>query len=172
MSKKTKKLSQQEKAEKELNKIKKKRIKRIIAVVITAVIIACVVVAIVLASRQSAISNQLYDTTWIPVSAKNASKDEVDLSEVYQVKYSNFNGHLTFDKEGTFQLWMAPGMPDDGTHSGKFELDKDVIKATFDEGTEAEFYITREDGFIKTINLGYDEYDVYFGASAQNTTQP
>ncbi len=172
MSKKTKKLSQQEKAEKELKKTKKKRIKAIIAIVIIMVIVACVIVAVVLAARHSAISNQLYDTTWVPVSAKNASKDEVDISEVYQVKYSNFNGHLTFDKSGAFQLWMAPGLPDDGTHSGKFEIDKDVIKATFDEGTETEFYITREDGFIKTINLGYDEYDVYFGASAQDSAKP
>ena len=55
-----------------------------------------------------------------------------------------------------------------GKEVSSFELDGDTIKATFDEGTKTEFYIQREDGLIKTIKLGYDEYTVYFGASANN----
>ena len=131
-------------------------------------LIACTVTAVILINQHNKAANQLYDARWVPVSAKNASEDEVELAEVYNVKYTNYQGYLTFDKEGTFQLWMSPGSPEDGTHTGTFELDGDTIKATFDEGTKTEFYIQREDGLIKTIKLGYDEYTVYFGASANN----
>ena len=155
-------------AERQKIKSKKRKVRTIVVLVIVAAVIACAVTAVILINQHNKAANQLYDTRWVPVSAKNASEDEVELSEVYDVKYSNYQGNLTFDKEGTFQLWMSPGLPEDGTHTGTFELDGDTIKATFDEGTKTEFYIQREDGLIKTIKLGYDEYTVYFGASANN----
>ena len=155
-------------AERQKIKSKKRKVRTIVVLVIVAAVIACTVTAVILINQHNKAANQLYDTRWVPVSAKNASEDEVDLAEVYNVKYTNYQGYLTFDKEGTFQLWMSPGSPEDGTHSGTFELDGDTIKATFDEGTKTEFYIQREDGLIKTIKLGYDEYTVYFGASANN----
>lgn len=155
-------------AERQKIKSKKRKVRTIVVLVIVAAVIACTVTAVILINQHNKAANQLYDTRWVPVSAKNASEDEVDLAEVYNVKYTNYQGYLTFDKEGTFQLWMSPGSPEDGTHSGTFELDGDTIKATFDEGTKTEFYIQREDGLIKTIKLGYDEYTVYFGASADN----
>ena len=155
-------------AERQKIKSKKRKVRTIVVLVIVAAVIACTVTAVVLINQHYKAANQLYDTRWVPVSAKNASEDEVELAEVYNVKYTNYQGYLTFDKEGTFQLWMSPGSPEDGTHSGTFELDGDTIKATFDEGTKTEFYIQREDGLIKTIKLGYDEYTVYFGASANN----
>lgn len=155
-------------AERQKIKSKKRKVRTIVVLVIVAAVIACTVTAVILINQHNKAANQLYDTRWVPVSAKNASEDEVELAEVYNVKYTNYQGYLTFDKEGTFQLWMSPGLPEDGTHSGTFELDGDTIKATFDEGTKTEFYIQREDGLIKTIKLGYDEYTVYFGASANN----
>lgn len=155
-------------AERQKIKSKKRKVRTIVVLVIVAAVIACTVTAVILINQHNKAANQLYDTRWVPVSAKNASEDEVELAEVYNVKYTNYQGHLNFDKEGTFQLWMSPGLPEDGTHSGTFEIDGDTIKATFDEGTKTEFYIQREDGLIKTIKLGYDEYTVYFGASANN----
>ena len=168
MSKKGKKITPDQMAERQKIKSKKRKVRTIVVLVIVAAVIACTVTAVILINQHNKAANQLYDTRWVPVSAKNASEDEVELAEVYNVKYTNYQGHLTFDKEGTFQLWMSPGSPEDGTHSGTFELDGDTIKATFDEGTKTEFYIQREDGLIKTIKLGYDEYTVYFGASANN----
>ena len=171
MSKKVKKMTPEQIAERSKIRKKKKRIGTIVALVIIAAVIACTVTAVVLINQHNRAANQLYDTKWIPVSAKNASEDEVELSEVYDSKYSNYQGSLTFTKDGTFQLWMSPGIPEDGTHSGTFELDGDTIKASFDEGTKTEFYIEREDDLIKTIKLGYSEYNVYFGASVQNDNQ-
>lgn len=168
MSKKGKIITPDQMAERQKIKSKKRKVRTIVVLVIVAAVIACTVTAVILINQHNKAANQLYDTRWVPVSAKNASEDEVELSEVYDVKYSNYQGNLTFDKEGTFQLWMSPGLPEDGTHTGTFELDGDTIKATFDEGTKTEFYIQREDGLIKTIKLGYDEYTVYFGASANN----
>ena len=168
MSKKGKKITPEQMAERQKIKSKKRKVRTIVVLVIVAAVIACTVTAVILINQHNKAANQLYDTRWVPVSAKNASEDEVELAEVYNVKYTNYHGYLTFDKEGTFQLWMSPGSPEDGTHSGTFELDGDTIKATFDEGTKTEFYIQREDGLIKTIKLGYDEYTVYFGASANN----
>jgi hypothetical protein len=168
MSKKGKKITPEQMAERQKIKSKKRKVRTIVVLVIVAAVIACTVTAVILINQHNKAANQLYDTRWVPVSAKNASEDEVELAEVYNVKYTNYQGYLTFDKEGTFQLWMSPGSPEDGTHSGTFELDGDTIKANFDEGTKTEFYIQREDGLIKTIKLGYDEYTVYFGASANN----
>ena len=167
MSSKSKKIPAEKLSEREkLRKKKKKKIKAIIACSIAAVVIACTVTALILVSRYQANANELYGVTWTPVSAKNASEDEVDVSEIYDVMYSNYQGSLTFEKDGTFRFWMAPGLPDDGTHSGTFEVDGDTIKACFDEGTQTEFFIDRDNGEIKTIQLGYNDYTVYFGKSA------
>ena len=165
MSKKTKKLPAEEKEQRAKIKRKKKIIKAIIVCSIIAIVIACTAVSAVLVTRHIDRENQLYDYEWIPVSAQNASKDEVNVRQIYgdDVKYTNYQGNLKFSKGGTFDLWMSPGLPDDGTHTGKFELDGDTVKASFDDGTQTEFYIERENGYIKTIKLGYNEYTVYFG---------
>lgn len=160
-----KKLTPEQKSERKTIKNKKKRTKTIIGVSIAAAVVICATVAIVLISQYTARANQLYDVTWVPVSARNASEDEVDVQEIYDVYYSNYQGSLKFNKDGTFDFWMAPGLPDDGTHTGTFELDGDTIKVTFDEGTQTDFYIRREDGYIKTIKLGYNDYTVYLGES-------
>ena len=165
MSKKTKKISAEEKARRKESKRIKKIIKAVIVCAIVAVVIACTIISAVLISQNYDRENQLYNYKWIPVSAQNASKDEVEVREVYgdNVKYTNYQGSLKFNKDGTFDFWMAPGLPDDGTHTGKFELEGDTVKASFDDGTKTDFYIERENGYIKTIRLGYNDYSVYFG---------
>lgn len=168
MSGKTKKQSPELKAQKKEIAKKRKRNKTIISSVIAVVVIACIVVAGILFARYSDRANQIYKYVWTPVSAQNASGDEVaDLTELYNVKYSNYIGRLFFNKDGTFQFWMSPGDPEDGTHTGTFELGEDKIIASFDEGSVTEFTVTRENGYIKTILVNYDDYKVYFGESTE-----
>lgn len=168
MSKKKVKLTAEQKSERLELKKKKRRIKAVIIAAITAAVIACAVVSAVIISSRIDRADQLYNVKWVPVSAKNASDDEVDVNEIYNVYYSNYQGHLTFEKDGSFSLWINPGDPDDGTHGGTFELKDDKIIADFDEGTETEFELERgEDGYIKTIKMGYEDYTVYFGASSE-----
>ena len=173
MSKKTKKISVEEKARRKESKRKKKIIKAVIICSIIAVVVACTVVSAVLVTQHIDRENQLYDYKWVPVSAKNASEDEVEVRAVYgdDVKYTNYQGSLKFNKDGTFDFWMSPGLPDDGTHKGKYELDGDTIKATFDDGTQTEFFIERENGLIKNIRLGYNDYTVYLGQGEKITEE-
>ncbi len=170
MSKKTKKSSPELIAQKKELTKKRKRTKTVVVSVIAAVVIACIVVACILVSQYLDRANQIYKYVWTPVSAKNASDDEVDLSEIYNVMYSNYKGRLSFNKDGTFEFWMTPGIPEDGTHTGKFEVEDDKIIANFDEGTQTEFALTRENGYIKTILVNYEDYKVYFGESAEENT--
>lgn len=168
MSSKTKKQSPELKAQKKEIAKKRKRNKTIISLAIAVVIIACITVAGILFAQYSDRANQIYKYIWNPVSAQNASGDEVaDLSEVYNVMYSNYKGRLLFNNDGTFEFWMSPGDPDDGTHTGTFELEEDKIIASFDEGSVTEFPITRENGYIKTILVNYEDYKVYFGKSTE-----
>lgn len=167
MSSKSKKISPQQKEQRDKLKIKKRRIKTIVVTSIAAITLACVIAAIVLAAQYNARAKQLCDATWTPVSAKDASGDEARLGDIYDVMYTNYQGSLNFNKDGTFDFWMAPGLPDDGTHTGTYELDGDTINVTFDEGTQTKFYIQRDKGFIKTIELGYNDYTVYFGEKVQ-----
>lgn len=167
MSKKSNKPSKQQITEKQELKKKKKKIRAVITAVISLAVVACIVVSCILITQYSDRAEQLYRHKWVPVSAKNASDDEVDISEVYNVMYSNYQGNLSFSKDGTFQLWLSPGDPSDGTHTGSFEIKDDIIKADFDEGTQTEFMLERENGYIKTITIGYDEYTVVFGESSE-----
>ena len=51
------------------------------------------------------------------------------------------------------------------------KLDGDTIKATFDDGTQTEFFIERENGLIKNIRLGYNDYTVYLGQGEKITEE-
>lgn len=142
---------------------KKKKSKKLPILIASAV--ALIVVAIIIILSVSSCSNlsQLYDYTWIPYTAHNASGDEVEMSEVYNTNYSSYQGSLTFRDDRTFSLWLSPGTPDDGTHSGIYKLEADdKISVQFDEGTQTEFDIVRENGEIKNIIVNYDAYEVTF----------
>ena len=123
---------------------------------------AAVVTLLVIKTREDNARFALKNTEWVSVSAVNASGDEADLYEVYNVKYDNYQGRLNFDGNNRFELWLTPGDPDDGTHSGTYELKGDTVYAKFDEGTKAEFDVKRENGKITGIDIGYEEYVISF----------
>ena len=106
-------------------------------------------------------SVNLSNTLWVPDSANNASGDEVDIREVYNSHYSNYQGTLSFSSNGTFELWLSPGDPSDGTHTGTYELSGDKINVLFDDDTQSQFDIVTKGG-TQCIVVTYDGYDVYF----------
>ena len=146
------------------NKKKKSNTKKIIITIAVFVVLGLIIGFII--GRQ-AVENKklsaLCDYTWVPSTANNASGDEVEMSEVYSTNYSSYQGSLTFKDDGTFSLWLSPGTPDDGTHSGTYKLEADnKISAQFDEGTLTTFDIVRENGNIKNIKVNYNTHEVYF----------
>ncbi len=106
-------------------------------------------------------SVEIKDTAWVPSSADNASGDEVDIREVYNSYYSNYQGTLSFESNGTFELWLSPGNPTDGTHTGTYEIAGDKINVLFDDDTQSQFDIVTK-GEKQCIVVTYDGYKVYF----------
>ena len=104
---------------------------------------------------------QLGESTWVPLSAKNASGDEVTLNEVYSTHYSNHQGSMIFHSDGTFSFWMSPGDPMDGTHSGTYKQEGDKINVLFDDDTQSQFDV-KKSGDSEFIIVTYDGYDVTF----------
>lgn len=137
-----------------------------LAKAITAVVIVTAVAALtvflVMKTHADNARFALKNTHWISKSALNASGDEVDVREVYNVRYSNYQGRLDFDGDNHFELWLAPGDVDDGTHTGTYELKENSVTAAFDEGTVVQFDVVRENGKIERIDVGYDDYTVCF----------
>lgn len=146
--------------------IKKKNKKKKTAAVVSSVIAACVfaIIAIVAVNMlSSSDTSDLTSASWAPEGAKNASGDEVEMSEVYSTNYSSYQGSMTFSDDGTFKLWLSPGNPDDGTHSGKYTLsDSDKINLSFDDGTNTSASLSRKNGKISAIVLNYNDYEVTF----------
>lgn len=101
--------------------VKKKNKKKKTTAIVSSVIAACVfiIAAIVAVNVLSpSVTAELTSSAWVPEGAKNASGDEVEMSEVYNTNYSAYQGSMSFSDDGTFTLWLSPGSPDDGTHSG------------------------------------------------------
>lgn len=129
-----------------------------------ALVFLTAVFAIVFLGACSSTSDELCAQPWAPDTAKNASGDEVELAEIYNNVYTNYKGSLNFDKDGNFELWLSPGDPGDGTHTGTYEVtEDDKIDIVFDEGTHTQFIINRNDNGIASIKVIYGEYEVYFG---------
>ena len=161
MSKNKKKSSQNNK-----NVNKKKKVKKapIIIAIVTAVIIAAIIV-VVSVNPFSFMSktSQLTNCRWTASSAVNSSGDEVELSEVYNTKYSTYKRALEFKDDCTFLLWLSPGDPDDGTHSGQYTVkDDSTVDVVFDEGTVTSFKLERNNDEIQYVVVSYDNYEVYF----------
>ena len=150
---------------------KKPRLRKIIIGTAVALVFAAAVVLLVINAHSESAKHVLRNTEWKSVSALNASGDEVDVREVYNVRYSQYQGKLTFDGENGFELWLRPGDPSDGTHSGKYEIDGDKADVTFDEGTKTAFALTRTEGSITRIELNYDGYTVAFARSEPEKTE-
>ncbi len=100
---------------------------------------------------------------WSADSAQDASGDEVEMDEIYKSYYSSYNGSITFSENGTFNFWLGPGNPDDGTHTGTYTVkDSSTLSAVFDNGKQTEFKINRTDGEITSITADYNGYTVSF----------
>ncbi len=142
---------------------KKKKSKKLPIFLASAVLIVIVLIIVIVSFNSDSNVSALYGYTWIPYTAHNASGDEVEMSEVYNTNYSSYQGSLTFKDNGTFSLWLSPGTPDDGTHSGTYKLESDdKISVQFDEGTQTKFDIIRDNGEIKNIIVNYNTYEVTF----------
>ena len=146
----------------QFKKAKKFPVKPVIAAVIAAALIAALVLLIVLRTNEDNAKHVLRSTVWVSQTAKTASGDEVDIREVYNVKYSNYQGRLTFDDSGRFELWLSPGDAAGGDHSGTYTLKDDVISAVFDNGAAVDFGVRRKDGKVTQIDVAYEEYTVSF----------
>lgn len=135
--------------------------KRLIIVIAALVLVAGgITAAIVFAANAP---ESVANTRWVPVSAKNASTDEaVELGEIYNVYYSNYQGYLEFKDDNTYELWMTPGDPGDGTKSGTYQMDGDKINVKFDDGTKSIFTAKRDGKTIISILVDYGEYKVTF----------
>ena len=123
--------------------------------------VLALVLAFVFAFTACGGSVEIKDTVWVPSSADNASGDEVDIREVYNSYYSNYQGTLSFESNGTFELWLSPGNPTDGTHTGTYEIAGDKINVLFDDDTQSQFDIVTK-GEKQCIVVTYDGYKVYF----------
>ena len=133
--------------------------------IIFIVAIICIVASVFIFNYISKPPADISGTKWKSVSAYDASKDEVDMSVIYENYYSSYQGSLELNEDNTFAFWLQKGNPTDGTHSGKYEYDKskDIINATFDNGEEKEFKIVRDkNNKIKRIEAPYEKYTVYF----------
>ena len=105
--------------------VKKKNKKKKTTAIISSVIAACVfIIAAIVADNvlSPSVTAELTSSAWGPEGAKNASGDEVEMSEVYNTNYSAYQGSMSFSDDGTFTIWLSPGSPDDGTHCGKYTV--------------------------------------------------
>lgn len=144
--------------------LKRKKRKKVVCYSVAAVIIliAVTLFTIWFCLKNSKIS-QLCNYSWVCSSAENASGDEVELSEIYRTNSTSYQGSLTFNDDGTFSLWLTPGSPDDGTHSGKYKFSSDSeLDITFDEGTHTSFKLIYNNNIISNIIVKYQDYDITF----------
>ena len=144
----------------------KKNKKKKTTAIISSVIAACIfiIAAIVAVNVLSpSVTAELTSSAWVPEGAKNASGDEVEMSEVYNTNYSAYQGSMSFSDDGTFTLWLSPGSPDDGTHSGKYTVSaSDKVNLSFDDGTNTSAALTQKNGKVSAVVLKYNDYEITF----------
>ncbi len=147
--------------------VKKKTIKPVKIIVAFAVLAVAGFLIGYILGRQAVEKeklSKLYDYVWVPSTASNASGDEVELAEIYDTNYTSYKGSMTFEDDGKFSLWLSPGDPTDGTHSGTYKLDDDKksVDVTFDNGTTDTFELEYNGDEISTIIVDYNSYTVCF----------
>lgn len=146
--------------------VKKKSRKKKATAIVTSVIAACIfIIAAIVAVNVllPSVTAELTSSAWVPEGAKNASGDEVDMSEVYSTNYSAYQGSMSFSDDGTFTLWLSPGSPDDGTHSGKYTVSaSDKVNLSFDNGTNTTAALKQSNGIITAVVLKYNDYEITF----------
>jgi hypothetical protein len=148
---------------KKQNNKKKSPVKPVIIACIALLAVAGIVITIVAINvNKGGSAVDLKYSMWISASAKNASGDEVDINEVYNTKYDNYQGRLSFNDKDGFELWLSPGSPDDGTHKGTYTIEGNKIKAVFDSGEKQDFTLIGQGNDISSIELNYNGYSVTF----------
>lgn len=152
-------------------KKKKKNIKSIIvSCVVVLVIAAAVVTAYIIYQNTSLDAADFSNSTFVCSSARDASGDEADMSDVYNLRYDNYQGSLKLSGDGSFEFWMSPGTKDDGVHAGTYTYnrEKQVLNAKFDNGEKVNFKLVRgADGGLKRIEAPYNGYTVSFVKSEE-----
>ncbi len=135
----------------------------IIAATLCAAIIVAVIIILLINIFSGSPKSELVNSVWVPAVAHNASGDEVEMGEIYNTNYTSYQGSLSFADDGTFEFWLSPGAPDDGTHKGKYTLENDsTISVTFDNGESEDFKIENKNGSITSITAEYEGYEVSF----------
>lgn len=145
--------------------VSKKRISRkklIVALAAVAASVTATIIAVVIFSSGNKITDELVSSAWAPSKAQNSSGDEVELAQVYNTEYTTYQGSLSFTDEGRFSLWMSPGDASDGSRTGTYTVENEIIKAVFDNGTQSEFRINSDENNIISISVYYDDYEVLF----------
>lgn len=143
------------------------KLKMIVFISLAILIIGIAVFVVILNTNSdtSKIKKDLCKTYWTPISARNASDDEVEIEQIYNTEYSSYKGSLEYHEDNTFSFWMSPGSPDDGTHSGKYEVaDNSTVNMYFDDGTNTKFGIEYADGKVLFVEANYDNYKIKFGS--------
>ncbi len=88
------------------------------------------------------------------------------MAQIYNTEYSSYKGSLEYRDDDTFSFWMSPGSPDDGTHSGRYEVaDNSTVNMYFDDGTNTNFGIKYVDGKVLAVEVNYDSYKITFGSA-------
>lgn len=156
------------KTKKKKNTAPKKKKKNIKAVIISAAVVltvaAAIAVSYIVYINTSLEAADFAGKSFKSVSAYDASGDEADLADVYNVRYDNYQGSMKLNGDGTFELWLFPGAKDDGEHAGKYTYnrDKQELNAKFDGGAKMKMKIIRNgDGSLKRIEVPYNGYTVY-----------
>lgn len=143
------------------------KLKMLISIAVVILIIGIVAIVVILNANSDTakIKKALCQNLWTPVSAQDASNDEVEMAQVYNTDYSSYKGSLEYYDDDTFNFWMSPGLPDDGTHSGRYEVsDNSTVNMYFDDGTNTKFSIEYSGDEVLAIEVNYDSYKITFGS--------
>ncbi len=145
---------------------KKSGKKTVIITVCVALTAALLIVGGVLLDRFTNIKYvDFVGKSFLSKAAYDKKGKEVDLDEIYNVRYDNYHGSLNFNEDSTFSMWMTPG-PDDNSRNGTFAYNRgeNIIGGEFRNGKKITFKIVRnKDGTLKRIEAPYEDCIIYFG---------
>lgn len=133
----------------------------IISVLVIAVITAAIIIFLVLFSNNNA--KGITGKSWVSKKAYTASGDEAELADIYNNRYTDYEGSLQFTDDGRFEIGLTPGDPDDGTHKGTYTYENGKISVTYDNEETARFdVVCFQNGDVEYISVPYaDDYGSY-----------
>ncbi|MCR5653732.1 MAG: hypothetical protein K6F88_08030 [Ruminococcus sp.] len=137
----------------------------------TVLIISCVALAAMLLTVGFIVMDRLTNLKYVDFVGKqmqsraayDSKGKEVDLKEIYNVRYDNYHGSLVFNEDATFSMWMTVGPEDDAAGTFTYSRGDSVIKGEFKNGSKIEFKVIRDkdDNFTR-IEAPYQGYTIYF----------